>query len=141
MKRVQNEASDMLLLGLLLAGATAAFVGLLIAYNLSGGPNYTVTMFGNNLVSLNHLSAFLAGIALTLVFGLGLAMMAAGAAHHRRRSVRLRSARRQADVATAERDELASRMDARGGTDRDQVGATREGRTAARHHRPHIFGH
>ncbi|WP_377269178.1 hypothetical protein [Peterkaempfera sp. SMS 1(5)a] len=135
----------MLLLGLLLAGATAAFVGLLIAYNLSGGPEYTVTMFGHDLVTMNHLSAFLAGIALTLVFGLGLALMAAGAAHHRRRSVRLRTARREADVATAQRDAMAARLDEQGATVSDEdiplAGASRQSYAPTHRHRPHIFGH
>ncbi|AXI79650.1 hypothetical protein C7M71_021825 [Peterkaempfera bronchialis] len=130
------------MLGLLLAAATAAFVGLLIAYNLSSGPGYTVTMFGHNLVTLNHLGAFLAGIALTLVFGLALAMLAAGLAHHRRKSVRLRAARRDAAVATAQRDELAARLDDRGDTTTDPTlsGASRDTRSGGRH-RLHLFGH
>jgi hypothetical protein len=157
----------MLLLGLLLAGATAAFTGLLIAYNLSGGPEYTVTMFGNDLVTLNHLGAFLAGIALTLVFGLALAMIAAGIAHHRRRSVRLRHARHQAKTAAAERDAMAARLDERDTdwdtgrdtgrdtagrdtgrhpngdlrTDPSMSGAPHEAQPRARQRRLHLFGH
>ncbi|MFE6501905.1 hypothetical protein [Kitasatospora sp. NPDC057738] len=65
----------MLLLGLLLMAASGAFVGLLIADNLSGGPDYQVTILGNNLVALNSLSIFLAGVALALLFCLGLALM------------------------------------------------------------------
>ncbi|MFF4382689.1 hypothetical protein [Kitasatospora sp. NPDC001547] len=65
----------MLLLGLLLMAASGAFVGLLIADNLSGGPDYQVTILGNDLVTLNSLSIFLAGVALALIFCLGLAMM------------------------------------------------------------------
>lgn len=133
----------MLLLGLLLAAATAAFVGLLIAYNLVNGPEYTVTMFGNNIATMNHLSAFLSGIALALVFSLGLALMFAGAARHRRRSARLRAARRDAKTATAERDALAARLDEPGSAtvDADTDADTRQARPPMRHHRPHIFGH
>ncbi|WP_234327138.1 hypothetical protein [Streptomyces sp. NRRL WC-3742] len=64
----------MLLLGLLLLAASGAFTGLLIADNLSGGPDYQVTVLGNDLVTLNGLGIFLAGIALALLFCLGLAM-------------------------------------------------------------------
>lgn len=65
----------MLLLGLLLMAASGAFVGLLIADNLSGGPDYQVAILGNDLVVMNSLSIFLAGVALALIFCLGLAMM------------------------------------------------------------------
>ncbi|MFJ6617851.1 hypothetical protein ACIQOW_09820 [Kitasatospora sp. NPDC091335] len=65
----------MLLLGLLLMAASGAFVGLLVADNLSGGPDYQVTILGSDLVTLNSLSIFLAGVALALLFCLGLAMM------------------------------------------------------------------
>ncbi|MFE4977342.1 hypothetical protein ACFRAR_35195 [Kitasatospora sp. NPDC056651] len=65
----------MLLLGLLLMAASGAFVGLLIADNLSGGPDYQATILGTDLVTLNSLSVFLAGVALGLIFCLGLVMM------------------------------------------------------------------
>ncbi|MFD5461879.1 hypothetical protein ACFWIQ_03495 [Kitasatospora sp. NPDC127059] len=65
----------MLLLGLLLLAASGAFTGLLIADNLGGGPEYQVTILGNDLVKLDSLGIFLAGLALALVFCLGLAMM------------------------------------------------------------------
>jgi len=137
----------MLLLGVLLAGATAAFVGLLIAYNLTGGPEYTVTMFGNHLVTVNQLGSFLTGIALTLLFGLGLAVIAAGVAHHRRRSLQLRHARREADVATSERDALAAQVSEHdsgtgsGTTDQGMVGASGGDGRAGHHRRRHLFGH
>lgn len=69
----------MLLLGLLLLGATGAFAGLLVAENRSGGPDYAVTMYGNDLGTVNTLGAFLAYIALTLLFCLALAMVTGGA--------------------------------------------------------------
>ncbi|MFI9361420.1 hypothetical protein ACIG5E_10190 [Kitasatospora sp. NPDC053057] len=65
----------MLLLGLLLMAASGAFIGLLIADNLAGGPEYQVTILGNDLVKLNSLAIFLSGVALALLFCLGLAMM------------------------------------------------------------------
>ncbi|MFD0273165.1 hypothetical protein ACFVHB_04515 [Kitasatospora sp. NPDC127111] len=76
----------MLLLGLLLMAASGAFVGLLIADNLSGGPEYQVTVLGNDLVTLNSLAIFLSGVALALIFCLGLAL--AGLARRARRPVR-----------------------------------------------------
>lgn len=66
----------MLLLGLLLMSASGAFIGLLIADNLAGGPEYQATVLGNDLVTLNSLGVFLAGVALGLIFCLGLALMA-----------------------------------------------------------------
>ncbi|MGW2250214.1 hypothetical protein ACWCXH_08440 [Kitasatospora sp. NPDC001660] len=65
----------MLLLGLLLMAASGAFVGLLIADNLAGGPEYQVTILGNHLVTLNTLGVFLSGVALALIFCLGVALM------------------------------------------------------------------
>ncbi|MFE5587874.1 hypothetical protein [Kitasatospora sp. NPDC056531] len=65
----------MLLLGLLLMVASGAFVGLLIADNLAGGPEYQVTILGNHLVTLNTLGVFLSGVALALIFCLGVALM------------------------------------------------------------------
>lgn len=68
----------MLVLGLLLMAGAAAFAGLLIAYNLSGGPDYTVTLLGSEPFTISTLGAFLGGIALTLIFGLGMWMLLAG---------------------------------------------------------------
>ncbi|WP_380282807.1 hypothetical protein [Kitasatospora purpeofusca] len=67
----------MLLFGLLLVAVTGAFTGLLIADNLAGGPEYQVTILGTDLVTLNSLGIFLAGLALALLFCLGLALMRA----------------------------------------------------------------
>ncbi|HWG23768.1 hypothetical protein [Actinospica sp.] len=74
----------LLLVGLVLLAATGAFAGLVIAYN-QAGPDYTVVMFGNTLGTLTSMQIFLAGIALTLVFCLGLWMVALGARTRRRR--------------------------------------------------------
>ncbi|MFF8772578.1 hypothetical protein [Kitasatospora sp. NPDC015120] len=89
----------MLLIGLLLVAATAAFTGLLIADNLSGGPEYQVTILGHQLVTLSSLGVFLAGLALALLFCLGLALAAAA---RRRRRVH-RTDRRDRRAAAAPR--------------------------------------
>ncbi|MCX5215246.1 hypothetical protein OG689_39335 [Kitasatospora sp. NBC_00240] len=91
----------MFLFGLLLLGASGAFVGLLIAENLGGGPDYTVAMFGNDLATLNSLGIFLAGIALALVFCLGLLLATGGGILRRRRSKELRSYRAERAAGTA----------------------------------------
>ncbi|WP_405523314.1 hypothetical protein OG426_08620 [Streptomyces canus] len=72
----------MLILGLLLLATTGAFTGLLIADNLSGGPSYTVSVLGQDIATLNTLAVFCAGLALALLFCLGLTV--ASAATHRR---------------------------------------------------------
>jgi hypothetical protein len=84
----------MLLLGLLLLCGAAAFTGLLIANNISGGPDQTVVLFGSTTVTMNGLEIFLSGAALALVFGLGLMTAGAGASLFRRRRSRLRTAHR-----------------------------------------------
>ena len=104
----------MLLLGLLLVGATAAFTFLLVAYNSSGGPAYEVMMFGHHLATVSGPRIFLAGIALSLVFALGCAMLLAGGARARSQRVELRATRAEARRTAAERDALAERL---GGTD------------------------
>ncbi|MFF8097198.1 hypothetical protein [Streptomyces sp. NPDC016675] len=106
----------MLVLGLLLMAGAAAFAGLLIAYNLSGGPDYTVTLLGSQPFTVSTLGAFLGGIALTLIFGLGMWMLLAGTALARHRGKKRRGERETARRATAERDELAGRMDGGAGT-------------------------
>lgn len=158
----------MFLLGLLLLAATGAFTGLLIAYNTSGGPDYTVTMFGNTLGTLNSLAIFCAGIVLSLIFCFGLFLMFGGAALARRRRVARRADRRDARAARAERDALAARFDEGEGYAGDQTyagdqryagdegyigqpGATSRRDVAAedtaatgaprRHRRLHVFGH
>lgn len=101
----------MLLLGVLLLGASGAFICLLIAYNSSGGPEYDVAMFGHHLAMVNGPRIFLAGIALTLLFGLGGAMTMAGGARARGRRGELRKVRAEARRTAAERDALAKRLD------------------------------
>ncbi|GGZ82207.1 hypothetical protein [Streptomyces bluensis] len=80
----------MLIIGVILLAATGAFTGLLIAYNLSGGPEYTVSLFGQHITTMNPLAIFCSGLALALIFCLGLALVLAGsgAAHARHRRPR-----------------------------------------------------
>ncbi|MFF2147027.1 hypothetical protein [Kitasatospora sp. NPDC058190] len=85
-----GKDDTMLLLGLLLLGATGAFIGLLITDNTSGGPDYALTVLGNHIATLDSLAIFLAGIALTLIVGLGFAMVVAGARHRRTTGARHR---------------------------------------------------
>ncbi|MET9377731.1 hypothetical protein ABZX98_26990 [Streptomyces sp. NPDC002992] len=93
----------LLLLGLLLLGATGAFIGLLIADN-TGGPDYTVTVLDKEIATLDGLGIFLAGIALTLILGLALAMIKAGVTRSRRRRQRAHEAPAPADRETGEWD-------------------------------------
>ncbi|MFF4117146.1 hypothetical protein ACFY0P_27295 [Streptomyces sp. NPDC001714] len=76
--------TGMLFLGLLLLAATVAFTALAIAGNLSGGPGYTVSVLDHHIATLGPLAIFCAGLALALIFCLGLAVMTGGAVHHRR---------------------------------------------------------
>jgi hypothetical protein len=73
---------------LLLLAATGSFVGLVISDNLSGGPDYTPVVLGHTITTMNSLAIFCAGVALALLFCLGLAMMAGSAARRRRRRTR-----------------------------------------------------
>ncbi|MDF2254814.1 hypothetical protein [Streptantibioticus ferralitis] len=115
----------MLLLGMLLVGVAAAFTALAIAENFAGGPGYGVTMLGQHVATLSTLDVFLAGLALALVFCLGLAMMRGGARHARHRRDKRRVARRAAepDATPVRGDEGAA-----------------EGRPRHRHGL-HLFGH
>jgi hypothetical protein len=101
----------MLIIGLLLMAASGAFVALLIGYNTSGGPSYTVHMFGNTIATLNTLEIFCAGLALALIFCFGALVSRYGAHYYGARQRKLREARRHARDVEAERDELAKRVE------------------------------
>lgn len=73
----------MLFLSLLLLAATGAFTGLVIADNLSGGPEYTVSVLGQEVATMNTLAVFCAGLALALIFCLALAATVNSAARRR----------------------------------------------------------
>lgn len=108
----------MLILGLLLVLVSAAGAALLIAYNHSGGPEQTIVMFGRDWFSVTPLQAFIGGLAVALVFCLGLWMVAS--TERRRRATRseYRAVRREARSATRERDRLAREL-----ADRDERAA------------------
>jgi hypothetical protein len=130
-----------LLLGILLLGATGAFAGLLIAYNSAGGPDYTVVMFGNTLGTLTSLQVFLAGIALTLVFCLGLLMVFGGASGLRRRRAARLAEHREAQAVLARRDALAAGDVPQAEMKPDERAPEVSVSAPRRHHRPHVFGH
>ncbi|WP_086832516.1 hypothetical protein [Streptomyces sp. NRRL B-24572] len=90
------------LLGLLLLGATGAFIGLLISEN-TGGPDHAVMMFDNRIATMDGLSIFLAGMALAVIVGIACALMASGAARARRRRTLGRRAYGQAAPRSRER--------------------------------------
>ncbi|MBT2422529.1 hypothetical protein J7F01_31390 [Streptomyces sp. ISL-22] len=78
----------MLLFGLLLLVATGVFTGLVIADNLSGGPEYTVSVLGQDIATMNTLAVFCSGLALALLFCLGLVMATSRRGHSRHRRPR-----------------------------------------------------
>jgi hypothetical protein len=80
--------TQMLFIGLLLLAATGAFTGLVIADNLPGGPEYTVSVLGNDIATMNMLAVFCSGLALALIFCLGLILATSSATHHRHRRPR-----------------------------------------------------
>ncbi|MFE3637521.1 hypothetical protein [Streptomyces sp. NPDC059168] len=94
----------MIALALLLVLATGAFASLAVVENFSGGPDYGVEIFGNQITTLTAPGLFLSGVALTLIFCLGLAMLAAGLKWLRR--VHGVAASAPANRATGEREEL-----------------------------------
>jgi hypothetical protein len=104
----------MLFLGLLLLAATATFTGLAISDNLGGGPHYTVSVLGNDIAIMSTLSIFCAGLALALIFSLGLWMATGGAMRQRSRTMRMRD----------ERDEMAARLSEREAAAEPQASAT-----------------
>ncbi|WP_433447388.1 hypothetical protein ACQPXS_05280 [Streptomyces sp. CA-142005] len=74
----------MLFLGLLLLAGSGAFTALAIVGNLSGGPAYTVSVLDHHVATMNGLALFGSGLALALVFCLGLAMTTAGGTRRHR---------------------------------------------------------
>ncbi|MEG3630477.1 hypothetical protein [Streptomyces poriticola] len=74
----------MIVLGLLLVLATGAFVAIAVVENFSGGPEFAVEIFGNQIATLSAPGLFLSGIALTLIFCLGMVLVAAGLKQRRR---------------------------------------------------------
>ncbi len=128
----------MLLLGLVLMAAVAAFTGLLIAENFGGGPDYTVTLFGSDVATVDTLGAFLAGLALALVFCLAAVIALAGAGRARSRRTELRRLRRQARTAEHAPDTTPARPAARTG---DETATNKTPATPSRRRGLHLFGH
>jgi ABC-type nickel/cobalt efflux system permease component RcnA len=93
---------------LILVAIVVAIVG--VAFNGDTGPSHPITVFGQQLLTLNGTELFLAGIAAGVVFCLGLWMVAASSRRRRATRADLRTARKQAADATQERDELAARL-------------------------------
>jgi hypothetical protein len=102
--------SAMLLLGLILFGAAGAFAGLLLMQNSADGSDYAVSLFGFDLGRLSTPQAFLAGIALTLVFAIGLALAIGSRLRARHLHAARLAAEREAIRIRAERDEYAARL-------------------------------
>jgi hypothetical protein len=131
----------MLILGLLLLACTAAFTGLALSDNLSGGPDYNVTVLGHQIATMNSLEIFCAGLALALIFSLGFTMATTGGLLHRRKSRKLTAARRDAAATARERDALAARLDdTRTPSDPDTQTQPSTDRPPT-HHARHLFGH
>ena len=143
----------LLLLGLLVAAASAAFVGLLIAYNTSGGPEYTVNMFGEQPFTMSTLGTFAAGLGLSLIFALGLWAVGRGLMMARRGKRRHAAPRYEGRRVAAERDIMAQRVHETGHEGRipaepvqgEHTGSTsyehQKRRPAMAFHRPHLHGH
>lgn len=100
----------MLILGLLLVVLSAAAVLVLVAYNGAGGTGQTVALFGWDIAGVTPLGAFLSGIALALIFCIGLWMVVSIGRQRRLAKTRYLEERHKADTATAERDELAEQL-------------------------------
>jgi hypothetical protein len=100
----------MLILGLLLVVLSVAAVALLLAYNSAGGPEQMIGLFGRDWWSVNAMEAFVAGLALALLFSLGLWLMVSTGRRMRAARAEYRSARRETRVVAAERDELAEQL-------------------------------
>ncbi|MFJ8660147.1 hypothetical protein [Streptomyces sp. NPDC093795] len=97
----------MLLIGLLLLIAAGAFTGLLIADNISGGPEYEATVLDHSVGTVDTLGAFLAGIGIALVFCLALAMILGGMARRRRTGAHgARATHRRSEVPPREEREV-----------------------------------
>lgn len=75
--------------GVLLAGGAGGITGLLIADNPAGGPKYTPELFGQALPMtprLTTLGVFCSGLALGLIFSVGIWFLAAATQRRRHRA-------------------------------------------------------
>lgn len=105
----------MLLIGLLIVVAAAAFAGAVVSENW-GGTTYTVHGFGHVLGHLTLAEIFLSAVILTTIFFLGLWVASVSSRIRRRTSNRrraeARATREERDTLLAERDRLAKDLDA-----------------------------
>ena len=105
----------MLIIGLLIVVAAAAFAGAVVSENW-GGSTYTVHGFGHVLGHLTLAEIFLSGVILTAIFFLGLWVASVSSRIRRRSSDRrraeARATREERDTLLAERDKLARELDA-----------------------------
>ncbi|HTC70801.1 MAG TPA: hypothetical protein VK662_14620 [Acidothermaceae bacterium] len=105
----------MLIIGLLIVVAAAAFAGAVVSENW-GGSTYTVHGFGHVLGHLTLAEIFLSGVILAAIFFLGLWVASVSSRIRRRTSNRrraeARATREERDTLLAERDKLARELDA-----------------------------
>jgi uncharacterized membrane protein len=107
---VDKEVREsMLILGLLLLVVSGAAGVLLIAYN-NGGPEQTVTMFGQDWTSATMMEAFIAGLVVAAVFLLAIAMIMSAGRRAKENRSRYHEVRREARQASRERDKLAEQL-------------------------------
>lgn len=99
----------MLILGLLLVLVSAAAVIALIAYN-SGGAAQPVEVFGWDLGDMTMVAAFVGGLAVAVVFMIGLNMLLAAGRRARADRARYRATRKETKAVAAERDDLAKQL-------------------------------
>jgi hypothetical protein len=100
----------MLIIGLLIVVAAAAFAGVVVSENWGGG-TYAVKGFGHVLGHYTLAQIFLSGVVLTAIFFFGLWAASVSTRLRRRASSRRRAesraAREEHDELVAERDKLA----------------------------------
>jgi uncharacterized membrane protein len=103
----------MLLIGLLILVAAAAFAGVLISENWGGG-TFAIKGFGHVLGHYTLAQIFISGIVLTAIFFFGLWAASVSTRLRRRASSRRRAesraAREEHDELVAERDKLAREL-------------------------------
>lgn len=83
--------------GVLLSGGAGGFTGLLISDSPAGGPTYTPEMLGQALPmtpQLTMLGVFCSGLALGLIFCVGIWFLAAAATRRKHRAAAAWTARR-----------------------------------------------
>src|SRR5664279_2209038 len=109
----QKGCKAMLLIGLLIMAAAAVFAGVLLSENW-GGTTYQVDGFGHVLGHLTLAEIFIAGLALMVIFVLGVWSVSVSSRIRKRASGRrraeTRAAREERDALLADRDRLASEL-------------------------------